>query len=55
MTFLVIDGNRHWLSISNYLKINIKVKALKCPDDMKKHLILNIKRKEKKVVVPSNS
>ena len=32
MTFLIIGGKRHWLSISNLFKKNIKVKKRQCPD-----------------------
>ena len=45
MTFLVIDGMRHWLSISNLLK-NIKVKGCQCPDYSFKELNLCIRRKQ---------
>ena len=32
MTFLVVNGRRHWLSISNLFLNNIKVKGRQYPD-----------------------
>ena len=31
-TFLVIEDTRHWLSVPNFFKKNIKVKGRQCPD-----------------------
>ena len=63
---MVIDGMRHWLSISNFFQKNIKVKGPQCPnyyisnfyflyETLAKHIKLLRKHQSERTLVPNYS